>query len=212
MNLPDEIKTIYNITECKYKEKKSNFIGQCYPVDNENTCEDLLKNIRKKYYDATHHCFAYKLSDGQFKYSDDGEPSGTAGIRILNAINHFELTNILVVVIRYFGGTKLGVGPLGKAYFQTAKELLEKSVKITKWRCYHLKIFFPYEFSNQVHKLLSQYSSKIINTFFEPVPEKEFYIKYNEFENFNNTLTQLGYDKVRIEVLNDNLFMDILKK
>ena len=96
----EKIKSITKFTETKFKEKGSQFIGQAYPVQKEEEAQELLESIRKKYYDATHHCYCYNIFESVNKYSDDGEPSGTAGIRILNAINHFELTNILVVSIR----------------------------------------------------------------------------------------------------------------
>ncbi|MBN2572047.1 MAG: YigZ family protein [Ignavibacteriales bacterium] len=207
MTSPLQIITISDFNEFKYKEKKSIFIGQCYPVSNENDIDNIHKKTKKKYFDAAHHCYAYNLVDGQNRYSDDGEPTGTAGVRILNAISHFNLTNILVLVIRYFGGTKLGIGSLGKAYFYTAKELLETSNKITKSRYYKLKIFFPYELSNQVHKLLSQHTAKIIDIFFSPHPGIELNLKFNDYENFSEKLQKISYNKIITEIINDKIYI-----
>ena len=114
MNIVKSIRTIEGITEASIKEKGSVFTGKAYFMSNSQDCIAKLNEIKKEFYDATHHCYCYKLNTGEIKYSDNGEPSGTAGIRILNAIEHFILTDMLVVVIRYFGGTKLGVGPLVK--------------------------------------------------------------------------------------------------
>ena len=100
--LPEQIKTIKDFRQASIKEKASEFIAIVYPVDNKETAVNKLNEIRKKYYDASHHCFAYKLKNGDEKYSDDGEPNGTAGLRILNAIEHFDLTNVLLIVVRYF--------------------------------------------------------------------------------------------------------------
>lgn len=124
-NLPFRFKTISAFSESKYKEKGSLFIGRAYPVADSSQTELLLTAVKKEFYDATHNCYAWKLKDGSFKYSDDGEPNGTAGIRILSALNHFELTDALVISTRYYGGTKLGVGPLGKAYYESASTALE---------------------------------------------------------------------------------------
>ncbi|MGB5894590.1 MAG: YigZ family protein, partial [Ignavibacteriaceae bacterium] len=103
MNYPEKILTVDNFAEVTYKEKSSVFIGQVYHCEMENEAANILEPIKKKYYNASHHCFAYKLISEQFKYSDDGEPNGTAGIRILNAIEHFNLINVMVVIFRYYG-------------------------------------------------------------------------------------------------------------
>ncbi|MBI5727800.1 MAG: YigZ family protein, partial [Ignavibacteriales bacterium] len=109
--------TISEKAEFRLKEKGSLFTGIAFPVRNVQECDEILAQHRKDFYDATHVCYAYRIINGPVKYSDDGEPAGTAGVRLLNAIEHFNYYNILVLSIRYFGGTKLGVGPLGKAYY-----------------------------------------------------------------------------------------------
>src|ERR1035437_10108273 len=103
MNIIKSIRTIEGFMEAGIKEKGSVFTGQAYLVNNPEDCLSKLNEIKKEFYDTTHHCYCYKLNTGEIKYSDNGEPSVTAGVRILNAIDHFELTEILVVVIRYFG-------------------------------------------------------------------------------------------------------------
>ena len=118
--------TIKIPVEFELKEKKSIFLAKAFQVSNEGNVDSILNDLKKKYYDAAHRCYAYRLLSGKSKFSDAGEPSGTAGIRILNAIDHYQLQNCLVVVIRYFGGTKLGVGPLGKAYYTSAINALAK--------------------------------------------------------------------------------------
>ncbi|MDY0082235.1 MAG: YigZ family protein, partial [Ignavibacteriaceae bacterium] len=125
--LPEQIKTIKEYRQNSFKEKSSEFLAIVYPVENVSAAQDYLQEIRKKYYDASHHCYSYKIKTGEQKYSDDGEPNGTAGIRILNAIEHFGLTGILLFVVRYFGGIKLGVGQLGKAYYNASIGVFEHS-------------------------------------------------------------------------------------
>ena len=114
-----------NVTN-KIKIKGSQFIGYAIKVISVQNAEEELSSIKKEHFDATHHCYAFKLNTGEEKYSDDGEPNGTAGVRILNAINHYNLTNIIIIVVRYFGGTKLGIGPLGKAYGDSAYDIAAK--------------------------------------------------------------------------------------
>jgi len=112
MKLPLEIHTIEKANEVSTVINKSNFIAQVYPVSSEIEVKELISEVKKKYYDASHHCFAFKFADGTFRYSDAGEPNGSAGVRIMNAIDHFKLSNQLLIVSRIFGGVKLGVGPL----------------------------------------------------------------------------------------------------
>ncbi len=194
------VKTIQNKAEYKYKEKGSVFISQCYPVSTSIEVENLLTGIRKKYYDATHHCYAYKLSDGNIKYSDDGEPSGTAGIRIMNAIEHFGLTDILVVVIRYFGGTKLGVGPLGKAYYTSAFEVLA-NVKIIEKKLYKkIRIDYDYEQTNKIHYLLSKYSATDISNGFDGRPFITCLIEKDKSGNFAKALLENTAGKIGIDI------------
>ncbi len=188
MKKQEGILTITGFTEEKLKERGSRFIAQCFPITSEDEANNNLDEIRKKYYDATHHCYAYRLFDGTFKYSDDGEPSGTAGLRILNAIDHFSLTNILVVVIRYFGGTKLGVGPLGKAYYNSAFEVLQKAGKINK--TFYNKIFVTVGFSqiSFVHHVINIFDVKLKNTDYKDVVTFEILVKINEIDIFKDKL------------------------
>ena len=116
--------------EFVYLVEKSRFIGSAIGVDSEEEARAFLSQIKKRYYDATHHCYAYYGDFGQ-KFSDDGEPSGTAGLPILEAIRMQSLTNVLVVVTRYFGGIKLGGGGLVRAYGKTAGSVLSAAEKRT---------------------------------------------------------------------------------
>lgn len=207
MPLPEEFLTIKEFSESKFKEKGSLFIGQVYPVETEEEALSCLESVRKKYYDATHHCYAYILASGQMKYSDAGEPSGTAGIRILNAIQHFSLLNVLVISIRYFGGTKLGVGPLGKAYYNSAFTALE-SAEIIKKTCYKkIIVTSSFQFISHVHHGLSRVTSRIVNTSYGDNVELKCLVIPGDLDRlvkfFNETLS----GKVQIEDKNEYIYL-----
>ena len=126
----EKIKTISNDSEAEIIEKKSKFIANLYYVNSIEKVEEKLKNLKKKYYDARHNCYAYRIiKDNAIieRASDDGEPSGTAGAPMLNIIKKMELANILIVVTRYFGGILLGTGGLVKAYSEATKKAIENS-------------------------------------------------------------------------------------
>lgn len=130
-----EFETIQEKVQAEVVEKKSKFIAHLFPVENIEEAETLLKEIKKKYYDARHHCMAYRiLKENQIieKASDDGEPSGTAGAPMLTILKKNNLANVLIVVIRYFGGTLLGTGGLVRAYSDSLLMAIEKSQKVTK--------------------------------------------------------------------------------
>ncbi len=165
--MPEKISSYTTIrakSESKYKEKGSIFLAFAHPVETVTQFEEVLAGYRKQYYDAVHHCSAFRLIDGTLKYSDDGEPSGTAGLRIFNAIEHRGLNNISIVVVRYFGGVKLGVGPLGKAYYDTALEALDNSEPVTLDRFQRFMFSAPYELSSYLYRHLNGNDVKIISS------------------------------------------------
>ncbi len=177
--------------EAKLKEKGSIFISKIFNVRSVSEAESILKNIRKEYYDATHHCFAYKIYEEGEKYSDDGEPSGTAGIRILNALNHFGLTNVLAVVIRYFGGTKLGVGPLGKAYYQCVADALANCRLVELREYYRLEIKTDYNSLSGVYSLLNKLDAKKIKTNYEDMPVIIAFVESSKFKEVKQELINI---------------------
>ena len=196
--LPEQIKTIKDFRDFSFKEKSSEFIAIVYPVDNEETALNQLNEIRKKYFDASHHCYAYKFKSGEEKYSDDGEPKGTAGIRILNAIQHFDLSDVLLVVVRYFGGTKLGVGPLGKAYYNASIEVLEKAEIQSKNLFQKIEIEVDFVFISQIHRIINQFSAIISDSQFTNKANFKCFVKPNDFEKINIELTNLTNGQILI--------------
>jgi len=151
-------KTIKHQSRGDYKEKGSHFAAKAFPVTEVSEIKNIIEGIRKENHEARHHCYAYMLGNERstWRISDDGEPSGTAGRPILGQINSYGLTNILIVVSRYFGGTLLGVSGLINAYRQAAASAIEHSEIIEETIHDYYEITFPYISMNQVMKILKE--------------------------------------------------------
>lgn len=203
------IKTISNESEFRFKEKGSQFIAKAFHVQNTEDAEKFLSELKIEFYDATHHCYAFDLGNETFRYSDDGEPNGTAGVRILNAIQHFDLVNIFVCVIRYYGGTKLGVGPLGKAYYEAAFGAIENANIIQKELLQKIEIHYDYQFTNNVHHFLSFYSAKQIKNRFDTEPVIECLIDPENAILLENDLRNVSSGKVRVVASDEYEFIPI---
>lgn len=158
--------TIKSTSEVVFKDHKSKFIAIAKPVRNEFEVKQVLNNIKSEYYDADHHCYAYRCLNKNFQiiehWSDDGEPPNSAGIQIYYAIKKFELLNLLVVVVRYYGGIKLGIPGLINAYKSTALKALENAVKIEKQLTKFFIVSFSYEQIGKVMSCLKKNYAKII--------------------------------------------------
>ena len=198
MILPEKINTVAEQTDFTFKEKGSVFIAKLFHTETKTDVDDILQKIKKEYYDATHHCHAYFLIDGSFKYSDDGEPNGTAGVRIYNAIEHFNLVNVLVVVIRYFGGTKLGVGPLGKAYYSAAFGVLNKASRVVKFLYEKIEIKADFKNISNVHRILNNFDTKMINTNYSEKVNFEYLVKPRDLGLIQSKLNEISRGEVKI--------------
>ena len=175
-------RTVYTGGTGEIVEKRSRFIADVFPVSGEEEALEYLEGIRKKYWDARHHCWAYVTGDDPAveRMSDDGEPAGTAGKPILEVIRGRKLTNVLVVVTRYFGGTRLGTGGLVRAYTSSAAAGLDHSKIITKIRGFKLKITTDYTGLGKIQYLLGQRGIKTLDSSYTDrveltvlVPEEE---------------------------------------
>lgn len=158
--MPETYKTICSPTEnILFKEKASKFIGYAFPITDEQEVKSILENLKKEHHKARHVCYAYRLGkNGEtYRANDDGEPNNTAGIPILGQLKSFELTNLVLLVVRYFGGTKLGVGGLIQAYKTSAKQTLEACEIIEQEITEQLNIQFDYTNMNKVMKLIHEY-------------------------------------------------------
>lgn len=167
--MEDLYKTIKTVAEGLYKEKGSKFIALAYPVYTEEEIKSILVDIRTKYYDARHHCYAYRLGADKkrFRANDDGEPSSTAGKPILGQILSADLTNILIVVVRYFGGIKLGVSGLIQAYKEAAADVIAHADIIEKTENCLLRIRFDYRVINEVMKVIKEEEPEVVAREFE---------------------------------------------
>ena len=162
--MSDTYLTIQDKREGIYTEKRSKFLAFAHPVETIDEIKDLLTDYKKKYYDARHVCYAYMLGPERtdFRANDDGEPSSTAGKPILGQINSRELTNILVVVIRYFGGVKLGTSGLIVAYREAAAEALSAATVIEKTIEETVTFTFPYVMMNSVMRVVKELNPRIV--------------------------------------------------
>ena len=167
-----------------YKEKGSKFIATAFTVRNEEEVKQALAEVKKRYYDARHHCYAYMIGPEKtcFRSSDDGEPSGTAGKPILNQILSKDVTNVCVIVVRYFGGVKLGVSGLINAYKTAAREALENATVVDKTVDEVYRLEFPYSLMNDVMRIMKEEGLEQQNTRFEMDCQLEFSTRRNEAE------------------------------
>ena len=164
MQADDTFKTISKPSEGTYTEKRSKFLAFALPVRTVDEVKDIVKDYRKKYYDARHVCYAYMLGPERtdFRANDNGEPSGTAGKPILGQINSYGLTDILIIVVRYFGGIKLGTSGLIQAYKQAAIEALAVADIIEKTVDADISFAFEYPFMNDVMRIMKEEEPQII--------------------------------------------------
>lgn len=162
--MDDTYKTISGVSEAVFTEKRSKFIAIVIPVRSVAEIKTLLEQYQKKYYDARHVCYAYMLGAERkdFRANDNGEPSGTAGKPILGQINSHELTDVLVIVVRYFGGIKLGTSGLIVAYRTAAAQALDEAEIIEKTVDEEVTVVFEYPFMNDVMRIVKEESPEII--------------------------------------------------
>jgi len=181
------------------KVKGSRFISFVDFVENKDQCERCLINYQKKYYDASHVCFAYQFGVGDkiiFRYSDAGEPAGTAGAPIYNVIKGFNLTNLIVTIIRYFGGTKLGIGGLIRAYTEAAQSVLNQSKIIQKEIMETVQFQIGYDYLNPVMRELSARNSQIIQQDYSDLINFFVSISVNQVEKLRENLINISSGKV----------------
>lgn len=163
--MSDTFRTIKNISKSIYTEKRSKFLAFAIPVESVEEVKAIVSEYQKEYYDARHVCYAYMLGSErlEFRANDNGEPSGTAGKPILGQINSNELTNILVIVVRYFGGIKLGTSGLIVAYRQAAADAIAEAEVVEKTVDEDISFIFEYPFLNDVMRIVKEENPQIIS-------------------------------------------------
>jgi uncharacterized YigZ family protein len=177
-------KTIACAAEGFYKEKGSKFLGFAFPVSDEEEIKNILNDLRKKHHDARHHCYAFRLgADGKhYRANDDQEPSGTAGKPIHGQLLSFEVTKVLLVVVRYFGGTKLGASGLIQAYKTAAQDALEHAEIISRDVEVACTLSFPYERYNEVMRSLRESKARILSQQLDNISTMEIALPLQHLE------------------------------
>lgn len=199
--MSDVFKTVETSAEGYITEKKSKFISHIFPVKTAEEAKEIVDNYRKKYYDARHVCWAYMLGENRDEYraNDDGEPSGTAGRPILGQINSAELTDVLVIVIRYFGGTLLGTSGLIKAYKEAAEDAINNAQIVEKTIDEKFTIHFEYLILNDVMRVLKHFENASWKQDFTETCTMHISIRQSEFEQLYHALLQIYGVKIEKE-------------
>ena len=191
--MDDSYKTIQSVAEGYITERKSKFISYILPIKSEDEVKDILDEYRKKHYNAHHVCWAYMLGPTRedFRSNDDGEPSGTAGRPILGQINSYELTNVLILVVRYFGGTQLGTGGLARAYKDAAASAIENVRIIEKTIDDSYLLKFEYPLLNEVMRILHQFEEAKWTQNFTETCEMEVTIRQSQSEEIAQSFSAI---------------------
>lgn len=195
--------TISKSVESIYKEKGSKFLSFLYPVTSVEEVKEYLTQLKKKYYDATHHCYAYIIGYDKetFRMNDDGEPSSTAGKPIYGQLQSNDLTNVLLVVVRYFGGTKLGVSGLIKSYKESSAECIALAEIVEKQVKHKYNIYFAYEDMNVVMNILKQNNAEQKNQIFDLNCQIEVLIDKRHSSKFESSIPPVS--TIRIEFVGE---------
>lgn len=190
----DTYRTLNGPSDAQYRDRGSKFIARAFPVRDEDEIREALDLLRKEYHDARHHCYAWILgaSGEASRANDDGEPSGSAGLPILNQIRSAGLTNVLIVVVRYFGGTKLGIPGLIKAYKESSREALEKATIEEQVVRELYDINFAYTATSDVMRLISANEALIAEQRFDESTHFRVAVRLSLADSFTKGLSELG--------------------
>lgn len=189
----NEYKTVEKENSDEFIEKKSRFIGYVCPVQTQQEAVDFINSIKSKHWDATHNVYAYVLKENNIqRYSDDGEPSGTAGVPVLDVILKNGLVNVCVVVTRYFGGTLLGAGGLVRAYSHASKLAVEAGRIITMAPCKILKVSVDYSFYDRLNILLNDFGANVESTDFSDKVDVTFALKEQSADILKDKLIDMS--------------------
>lgn len=191
--MTDEFKTIADISEGYYTEKRSKFLAFAHPVRTVDEVKELVAQYRKRYYDARHVCYAYMLGAErtEFRANDDGEPSSTAGKPILGQINSHELTDILIVVVRYYGGVNLGTSGLIVAYREAAADAIAHATVETRQVEELIRYTFAYPQMNDVMRIVKDMNPRIVSQTYDNTCEIVLSIRKGEADQLRQRLGKL---------------------
>lgn len=198
----DFYQTIAGGAEAALKVKGSRFLAYAAPATDKEAAEAFLAGLRKRWFDATHHCYAWSLGSGAAQItrcSDDGEPSGTAGKPILAVLQGHELTQLVVVVVRYFGGTKLGTGGLVRAYTDSANLVLDQCRVEKIWHTRALELSLGYEQLNPILKLVERHGAVIAKSEYGEKVRLQLVLKQGEAAPFARAAVEMTHGQIHIE-------------
>ena len=197
----DSYTTIPRRHTVETKIRGSRFLGDAIPVEDRAAAEAILEEIRKRHYDATHHCYAYRIGpDGsQYRIHDDGEPGNSAGRPILAAIDHGSLTNVIVVVTRWFGGTKLGVGGLVRAYGDAAASALAGAGTLTCYLTAICTVRFPHAHISTVMRTCSARQVKILDTIYDDRVHMRLEVRRGALERLTADLIEATHGQLAVD-------------
>ncbi|MBN1413837.1 MAG: YigZ family protein [Bacteroidales bacterium] len=196
-------KTLAEKAEGLFKEKGSKFLAFGFPVTEETEIKSIISSLRKEYHDARHHCYAYRIGENPQRYrtNDDGEPSGTAGRPIYRQIISHNLTNILIVVIRYFGGTLLGTSGLTNAYRSAAADMISRAKVIHQTIDVKCNLTFPYALLNGILKILKEEAITPVSPVYDNTCTLFIYVPAGFLERFKEKINR--FDGLKFVVMND---------
>jgi len=197
----DTYKTINKPSEeTVFKDKGSKFIAYAYPLQHKSQVKIIIANLKKEHHKARHWCYAWQIGveDIKFRVNDDGEPNNSAGQPIYGQILSKDLTNVLVVVVRYFGGTKLGVGGLVNAYKTATQMTLEASTVVTKTVNIYLELIFGYQYMNSVMRIIKEHNIILVKQKMDLNCEFEVAIRKKEAEKVKKELEKIRHIKVSV--------------
>lgn len=179
------------------KVKGSEFIGTIASVGSQTAAEDYVREIRKAFHDATHNCFAYRIDENTYRYSDDGEPPATAGRPILSKLEKHDLQKVVLVVTRYFGGTKLGTGGLMRAYGDCAEQTIGSVKKVKRYNYQSVHIAYSFALVSKVQHLVQKYGARIHQDASPEGMRAEIEVLPSRLTNFKNDLITLTAGKIK---------------
>ncbi len=196
----DTYYTIEKIPEpAIFKDRKSKFLGYAFPVQHIDEVKPLIDRLKKEHHSARHWCYAYRVGIEHIdeRANDDGEPSNSAGMPILNQIKAKNLTNVLVVVVRYFGGVKLGVGGLINAYKTAAQMVLDRAEIVEKIRTKNIEVVFNYDDMNRVMRLIKEHQLTIVKQELQATGRITISVRLDDYDTIKNILTKIHTLKVK---------------
>ena len=205
--MSDSYKTVKEFSSGEFVEKRSRFIGWAKPVKTEAEALDFINKIKKEHWDARHNCYAYTLREGSVKrYSDDGEPQGTAGVPMLDVLTKNEIEDVVVVVTRYFGGVLLGTGGLVRAYSKAAKIALDAAKEITMSVCSECTLSCNYNQYGKLNTLILNDGAVIDGTDFSDNVTLNFHIPSDRLNSLEKNIADATAGTVKVEIVDEKYF------